>query len=324
MNKHMPKVSIVIPSYNAANYLAEAIDSALAQTYDNIEIIVVNDGSKDDGETAKVADRYGDRIRYFEKENGGSSSALNYGIKNMTGEWFSWLSHDDLYYPQKVERQVQEITKLVGQNEELSRHIFFSAADLINENGEIIRQANNEKNREIEREINNLKGNEYLVAEPTKYNFHGCSCLIHKDAFEKEGMFDESLRLINDVDMWHRLYSKGYILHYIPEALVKGRVHKKQVSRSIGFSYNNSEQDLFWKRNLLWLKENYPDNYQLFYLFGRNAFLKTRNKDGEDAFEYAALLKPEKRMYLFIMKILYKTYAKLWMMVKKIYLKMKV
>ena len=107
-----PLVSIVIPAYNASNYLAEAIESALAQTYRNIEIIVVNDGSRDDGATERVALSYGDRIRYFKKENGGSSSALNMGIANMTGEWFSWLSHDDLYEPDKLEKQIRYMNGL--------------------------------------------------------------------------------------------------------------------------------------------------------------------------------------------------------------------
>ena len=95
---YTPKVSIVIPAYNASNYLSEAIDSALKQTYENIEIIVINDGSGDDGATRQIALSYGDKIRYYEKENGGSSSALNLGIVDMTGEWFSWGHFDTQAY----------------------------------------------------------------------------------------------------------------------------------------------------------------------------------------------------------------------------------
>ena len=123
---YQPKISIVIPAYNASNYLAEAIDSALAQTYPNVEIIVVNDGSKDEGATEQIALSYGDKIRYFSKENGGSSSALNMGIANMTGEWFSWLSHDDLYLPNKLERQIEYIHSLKIDDRSLSEHIFFA------------------------------------------------------------------------------------------------------------------------------------------------------------------------------------------------------
>jgi len=92
--------------------MREAIDSAIAQTYNNIEIIVVNDGSNDNGKTREIALSYGDKIRYFEKENGGVSTALNLGIKEMKGEYFSWLSHDDVYYPNKIERQVKELEGL--------------------------------------------------------------------------------------------------------------------------------------------------------------------------------------------------------------------
>ena len=85
MNKFSPLVSIVIPVYNGSNYLAEAIDSALAQTYPNIEILVINDGSKDDGATKNLALSYGDKIRYFEKENGEVATALNFGIEKLNG-----------------------------------------------------------------------------------------------------------------------------------------------------------------------------------------------------------------------------------------------
>ncbi|QQS18926.1 glycosyltransferase family 2 protein [Candidatus Saccharibacteria bacterium] len=97
-----PKVSIVIPVYNGSNYLREAIDSALAQTYKNVETIVVNDGSTDGGATEKIAKSYGSKIRYYNKENGGVASTLNFGTQKMTGEYFSWLSHDDLYEKERL------------------------------------------------------------------------------------------------------------------------------------------------------------------------------------------------------------------------------
>ena len=83
INMEMPLVSIVIPVYNGADYLGEAIDSALKQSYSNCEILVVNDGSTDDGRTEQVALSYGDKIRYFSKENGKVSTALNLGIKEI-------------------------------------------------------------------------------------------------------------------------------------------------------------------------------------------------------------------------------------------------
>lgn len=84
-DKNQPLVSIVMPVYNGGDYLKEAIDSALAQTYNNIEIIIVNDGSDDGGITEKIALSYGERVRYFRKKNGGVATALNLGIRNMRG-----------------------------------------------------------------------------------------------------------------------------------------------------------------------------------------------------------------------------------------------
>lgn len=317
---YCPKVSIVIPAYNASNYLAEAIDSALAQTYSNIEIVVVNDGSNDDGATRTVALSYGEKIRYFEKKNGGSSSALNMGISQMTGDWFSWLSHDDLYVPEKIERQIKYMNSLSLDGSELSKHIFFSASELIDSNGKTLRSCDIKKAQKLKDKISSFPNNSYLIAEPTKYLFHGCSCLVHRDAFSDIGVFDEKLRLLNDVDFWYRLYSANFKVHYIPEPLVKGRVHSKQVSKSIGYSYHNPEQDMFWKRSLDWLLENYSDDEKLFYLFGKNAYLKTRNVEGDLAFKQIKSLHIRKN----IVKFTVCSYACLRNIAKILYLKFKI
>ena len=296
--KYKPLVSIVIPVYNGSNYMAEAIDSALAQTYDNIEVIVVNDGSKDEGKSDEIARSYGDKIRYFPKENGGSSSALNEGIKNMQGQWFSWLSHDDLYYKDKVKNQVEYLNNLIDSGvaeEDLYKHILFTACDFINGEGKLIKKSRFENEKALSDKISALKGNEYLICEPTKYNFYGCGCLINKKAFDEVGGFDEKLRLINDLDMWYRLYAGKFKLHYMPEALTIGRIHKGQISRSIGFSYHNPEQDMLWKRSLKYLSDNCKGNYDVFYLFGCNAFAKTRDNEGEEAFIIAGEIANDKK-----------------------------
>lgn len=316
---YTPKISIVIPAYNASNYLAQAIDCALAQTYPNVEVVVVNDGSKDDGATERVALSYGDKIRYFYKENGGSSSALNAGITNMTGEWFSWLSHDDLYVPEKLEKQVAYMNSLDLDTTELSSHIFFSANDLIDSTNKTIRASNQRLALAMAKRLRSISHNGYLIAEPTAHNFYGCSCLIHKSALASVGGFDENLRLINDMDLWHRLYHAGYQVHYLPEALVMCRIHSAQLSRSIGYSYHNPEQDMFWNRSLGWLLEEYPEEEKLLYLYGRNAYLKTRNTEGDLAFAHIQK-SPLKKA---VLKTGYQSLAGIRDFVKKVYLKLK-
>src|SRR5437660_6526968 len=102
-----PLVSIIIPCYNQAQYLAETIDSALAQTYRPIQVLVVNDGSPDD--TEKVARAYGDRIDYIYRENGGLSAARNTGIARATGFYLKFLDSDDQLHPEQIARQMDAL-----------------------------------------------------------------------------------------------------------------------------------------------------------------------------------------------------------------------
>ncbi len=217
---HRPLVSIIIPVYNGENYLEEAIQSALNQTYPNIEVIVINDGSCDNGATERIAQAYGDKIRYFYKENGGVATALNLGIQKMKGDYFSWLSHDDLYYPNKIEKQIQVLSSKGSMTT-----IIHSDYDLLNVNSQMTTRVQ--------------KSNLYSKQQLTNSVFpilqgliHGCDLLIHKSHFERVGIFDESLRSTQDYDLWFRMFRYQKTI-YVNESFVLSRIHDAQGSRTM-------------------------------------------------------------------------------------------
>ena len=213
-----PKVSIVIPVYNGSDFLREAIDSALAQTYSNLEINVINDGSNDEGATETISLSYGERIRYFSKPNGGVASALNMAIENMNGKYFSWLSHDDLYYKQKVERQI-ELLSAIPSEERGNVIVYSDYAHFTNSPDEV----------EL-RKMPGVPPSEFRYWLTTENILHGCTLLIPKAAFARIGRFDTRLRTTQDYDLWFRLAKEFKFVH-LGECLVKSRLHPNQGSK---------------------------------------------------------------------------------------------
>lgn len=218
-----PLVSIIIPVYNGSNYLEEAINCALKQTYKNIEIIVVNDGSTDDGKSRKIAKKYSKQIKYFEKENGGVSTALNYGIKKMTGDYFAWLSHDDLIEPNHIEKLVEYVS--IKGNE---KTIPYSAFKIIDENDVIrIDETMSAQLHCFDYKTSLLK-NDYTLL---KGEINGGSVLIPKEAFDKHGLFAEDQRITQERDMWSRLITE-YKFICIPYDTAMIRTHSQQVTNT--------------------------------------------------------------------------------------------
>jgi glycosyltransferase involved in cell wall biosynthesis len=209
-----PLVSIVIPVHNGANYLREAIDSALGQTYSNVEIIVINDGSTDGGRTADIALSFGNRIRYIEKANGGVATALNTGIREMRGEFFSWLSHDDIYYAEKISRQIARFSETEGD-----QTILHCNYDVIDPTSQIVGRG----------AIDNFALNNAILSIVGTY-VNGCSMLVPKAAFEAAGLFNESLTNSQDNELWLRIVMNGYRLRYVPDILIQSRKHAEQGS----------------------------------------------------------------------------------------------
>ena len=99
-----PAVSVILPVFNGENYLRFAIESVLQQTLRNFELIVVDDGSTDS--TATILKDYAEHVRYVRQENTGAAGAVNHGLRLARGRYISWLSHDDIFLPEKLEKQV--------------------------------------------------------------------------------------------------------------------------------------------------------------------------------------------------------------------------
>ena len=215
-----PLVSIVIPLYNGANYVESALKSALAQDYDNIEIIVVNDGSTDDGAGRDICMKYADRITYLEKPNGGCSSALNYGIKAAKGEYISWLSHDDLYESNKVSHQV-ELLNRGGIVRDTT--IVCNRGGLIDGEGRKLYHPYRGENCYLD----SLAFFRYLLF---KQCVNGCGLLIPKKLFENGLCFNESMRFVLDWNLWLKMAAAGASIYIDSEELVKNRVHGGQVT----------------------------------------------------------------------------------------------
>lgn len=210
-----PKVSIVIPVYRGEDYLREAIDSALAQAYPNIEVLVVNDGSNDEGATERIALSYGNRIRYYAKPNGGVATALNMAVEQMTGEYFSWLSHDDLYVPEKVATQVAFLATLA--DEARARVIVYSDYSIFT----------TDANKDTPVVMRKVLPQDFRYWITVENSLHGCTLLIPRMAFTQVEMFNEVLRTTQDYDLWFRM-AAYYDFYHIPEALVKARSHAAQ------------------------------------------------------------------------------------------------
>ena len=238
------KVSIIIPVYNGSNYVNLAIDSALRQTYKNIEIIVINDGSKDN--TLKLIKSYGDKIKVIDKENGGVSTALNLGIKNMTGDYFSWLSHDDLYYPEKVER---EVNYLIENNLVGTKTILYSNFDYNDKWG----------NHIFTCRYNTVELNRESALPLQKAAISGLTLLIPKEAFEEAGDFDVNLRACQDYKLWFEMYKKGYKFIHLEDVLTVTRIHDLSVSNTSPRVM--SEGNDFWVNYVKYFNDTYKKKY---------------------------------------------------------------
>lgn len=228
--------SVIIPLYNKENFIENTIQSVLDQTFQDFEIIVVNDGSTDKSEE-KLLSFKDSRIRYFSKKNEGASTARNYGIEKANSDFITFLDADDYWYPTFLETMFNNISKIPEQK-------VFSAAIEIDTSKKIIPSQYSILKSGNEFEIVN-----YFQASMKETVLCTSCAVFHKTVFDKAGNFDTKIKSGQDTDLWIRIgllypvvFSWKILARYVydPKSLSK---NSKWIKEKMDFSkYEEAEK----------------------------------------------------------------------------------
>ncbi|HBB33982.1 MAG TPA: hypothetical protein DDZ80_13455 [Cyanobacteria bacterium UBA8803] len=203
-----PKFSIVIPAYNASAYIADCLDSVLAQTEPDFEVIVVDDGSTDD--TAEIVSRFSDRrVHLVQRVNGGLAAARNTGIAAAQGELVAFLDADDRWCPDKLATHRQAL----DENPQAS--VSYDWAAFIDTQGNRTGLCMAQTRIALTHKILLVKN----------YLGNGSTSVVRRSVLEKTGGFDETLRRQVDRELWVRLTFNGHQFHLVPRVLTEYRIH---------------------------------------------------------------------------------------------------
>jgi glycosyltransferase involved in cell wall biosynthesis len=201
------KVSVVIPVHNCERYVREAIDSVLNQTYKDVEVIVINDGSTD--KTEEMLREYGDKIGWKSQENKGQASAVNEGFRMAKGEYIAYLDADDVCLPERFDNQVRYL------DDHGDVGLVYSDCYQIDEYGKIVRT------------IRSRPHDKFVLLQG---NYVARSAVMHRrECLNAVGLFDESITGDDDWDMWIRI-SEEFGMGYIGKPLMGYRVHGANIS----------------------------------------------------------------------------------------------
>lgn len=209
-----PKISVVIPSYNSEKCIRETLESVLRQTLPPHEIIVVDDGSKDN--TAAVVRSFGDRVRYLRQDNQGIAAARNTGVNSATGDWIALLDHDDLWLPTKLEKQ----SKVVTENPDLI--CVYTAFAYLHPDGSL-------------EEVPPFPAKDLWPALRYRTPILPSTAIVKRSALIAIGGFQKYIYCIDDWNMWFRLvvrYSSDSFME-ISESLILYRLWENNESKNI-------------------------------------------------------------------------------------------
>jgi hypothetical protein len=211
-----PAVSVVVPAYNTASYIAETLDSVFAQTFTNFEVIVVNDGSTDTEQFEQELQPYSDRIIYVRQENRGASAARNVGINTASGEYIAFLDSDDLWLPSFLESQINALQQNPPKDFIYTAGLFFgdplfdgrSIMEFYPSHGPVT--------------FESLLIQKCVISTP--------GVVARKQCLVDAGLFDENITHAEDLDLWLRVAHSGATIGYQKDVLWKCRLRPGSLS----------------------------------------------------------------------------------------------
>ncbi len=208
-------VSIIIPAFNAAEYIGETLDSVFAQTFTDYEVVVINDGSRDTEALEKVLERYPEKLRYIKQENKGAAAARNTGLRAAAGELVAFLDADDTWLPNFLEQQINLLQR--------------SGADFVYADALLVGESP-------------LSGRTFMQAQPSRGEVTAASLLAvevtvltstvlaRKQPIIEVGLFNESIKRGHDFELWLRLAKHGVRFAYQHDVLAHHRIIESGLS----------------------------------------------------------------------------------------------
>jgi len=223
-NKKVPTISVIMPVYNAEKYLQESLESILKQSFQDFELIIINDGSKDNSlniiNIYSENPEYQNKIKIINQKNTGVIQALNNGIKIAKGKYIARMDADDIAIFNRFEKQIEVLEK---ENQEKIA-ICGSLAIIINENGKEISEMNYPKTNWFKNKLYIIRRNPFIHP----------SVIIRKDILEKvshnNNYYKKNYKYVEDYELWTRIIFKYKAIN-LPEYLLKYRVHTQQETR---------------------------------------------------------------------------------------------
>lgn len=212
-----PLVSVIIPNYNYADYLREAIASVLAQTYENIEIIVVDDGSSDNSRA--TIESYGEKVTGIFQQNQGVSATRNNGVKASRGEYIAFLDADDVWLPRKIELQMAKFAAVPTLG------MVHVAVDEVDSDGNVLAKKRNG--------LDGRRTPDFFMLTIECVYGGGSGIILPRRIFDEAGGFDTRLSTSADWDLFCRI-SERYEVAFVEEVLLRYRVHNSNMHANVG------------------------------------------------------------------------------------------